>query len=177
MDLAEHTLAQDARVHQTERELAVRAREDEAEDPLVPVPPLGQELRDGWERRRHAASYRVLSRERDHLDEVRVPEGSAAAFPQAVLHEVEELVLPRDPFGSQDEEVAFHGLRHGAELVGHLAVNRPGFLRGLQEILYGEVPTEMGADSIREVVGLVHDQDEIGVPAAETGAESLEVLP
>jgi len=81
MDLAEHALAQDARVHQPERELALRAWEDEAENPLVLVPPSDQELRDGRERRRHAASHRVLSRERDHLDEVRVPEGPAAAFP------------------------------------------------------------------------------------------------
>src|SRR3989454_4048943 len=34
----------------------------------------------------------------------------------------------------------------------------------------------MAADSIREVVGLVYDQDEIVEPAAETRQESLEAL-
>src|SRR5213594_500150 len=90
----EHALAQDARVHQPKGELPLVAWDDEPEDADVLLPPPGEEFRDLGQRRGEAAPDRVFAGEGDHLDEVRVSEGAAAAFREPFLDEVEELFLP-----------------------------------------------------------------------------------
>src|SRR5881296_3345783 len=100
----EHALAQDARVHQPEGELPLVAWDDEPENADVLLPPPGEEFRDLGQRRGEAAPDRVFAGEGDHLDEVRVSEGAAAAFREPFLDEVEELFLPGHALGPHDEQ-------------------------------------------------------------------------
>src|SRR5207245_8430005 len=93
---------QGARVDQPERELAFVARDDEPEDADVLLPPPDEEVRYLGQHRGEAAPDRVFAGEGDHLDEVRVSEGSAAAFCEPFLDEVEELFLPGHALSPHD---------------------------------------------------------------------------
>ena len=176
VDLVEHALAEDARVHQPERELPLVAGDDEAQDPDVLVSPSGQELGHRGQRRRHAAPDRVLAGEGDHLDEVRVAQGPAAALREAHVDQVEELLLAGDALGADVEQEMLHRLRDADEPMGHLPVDRPGLFRGLQEIGDREVAAQVGPDAVREVVGLVDDHDEFVQGPPEPREEPLEDL-
>src|SRR5438876_1483009 len=175
-DAVEHGPAEDARVQQPEGELPVRPWNDEPQDALLLIPPSHEEFRDLGKVRRDTAPDRVLPRERQVLHERRVAAGLAPLPAEARLDDIQEFVLAGDPLRAQRGEESLHGFGDPDEFVGHLPVDRPCLLWGLQQVPDREVADQMGADPVREVVRLVDDEDEILEGTSEPREESLAEL-
>src|SRR5205809_2671681 len=161
VDPVEHGPAEDAGVQQAEGELPVRPGNDEPQDALLLIPPSHEEFRDLGKVRRDTAPDRVLPRERQVLHERRVAAGLAPLPAEARLDDIQEFVLAGDPLRAQRGEESLHGFGDPDEFVGHLPVDRPCLLCGLQQAPDREVADQMGADPVREAVRLVDDEDEI----------------
>ena len=173
VDPVEHGPAEDARVQKPKGELPIRPGNDEPQDALVLIPPSHEEFRDLGKVGGDTAPDRVLPREGQALHERRVAAGLAPLPAEARLDDIQEFVLAGDPLRAQRGEESLHGFGDPDELVGHLPVDRPCLLRGLQQVHDREVADEMGADPVREVVRLVDDEDEILEGTSEPREESL----
>ena len=173
MDAVEDRSAEDARVEKPERELPVRARDDESQNAFVLVPPSDEEVGDLGEMGGDSAPDGIFARKREAFDERGVAARLAPLPLESRLDHVQKLVLAGDPLGGQRGEESFHRFRDAKEFMGHLPIDRPRFLRSLQQVHHGKVPDQMGADPVRKIVRLVDDEDQIVKRSSEPREESL----